>query len=345
MKRLQKPPVKEVKTSKKEPLAEGLQIVPRDSRERRIWKTMSDAQIVTLARKVMKENEVSGRKELSKVDYSLYQVLVKRGLLDELGLEMKCRSWSKMSNEEIVEIARKVMKEKGITKRSELQKVDPGIYITLAKRDILDRIGFEERKRSWNDISDDKVVELARKVMNEEKIRSGSELSEVDGGLYQVLKKRKLVHKIGFETKRRSWKSMSDEEIVGLAREVIEKEGIKRKGELSDVDSGLYKVLRERKLLDELGFEKKYKKQRSWRGISDDEVVKIARKLMEEKGINSRGELTSLDEGLYAILYRRKLLDRAFAHIKQQRTKEARDAVIDALTEFANSEKPEVGIA
>ena len=51
------------------------------------------------------------------------------------------------------------------------------------------------------------------------------------------------------------------------------------------------------------------------------------------------------DCGLYGVLRERGLLDCTFARVEQQRNDKARDAVIDALTKFANSEKPEVGVA
>ncbi len=78
--------------------------------------------------------------------------------------------------------------------------------------------------------------------------------------------------------------------------------------------------------------------------MSDEEVVEFAKSVVKEKKITGRDELKKTDSGLYEVLRIRGLLDQVLANIEQQRSDSARDAVIDALTEFANSEK-EVGIA
>ena len=79
--------------------------------------------------------------------------------------------------------------------------------------------------------------------------------------------------------------------------------------------------------------------------MSDEEIVEYTSKVIEEKEVSGRNELDTVDSGLYEILRQRGLLDRAFARMEQQRDNSARDAVIDALTKFANNEKPEAGVA
>ncbi|MBU1681905.1 hypothetical protein KKE38_03730 [Candidatus Micrarchaeota archaeon] len=137
---------------------------------------------------------------------------------------------------------------------------------------------------------------------------------------------------------------MSDEEIVEVARKFIEKNEITKRSELKDIDQGLYQILRERKLLDEVGFEAKKRQKRIWIDMTDEEVVEFAQKFIEENEITGRGELENADRGLYKVLMKRGLLDCTFARMEQQRDNSARDAVIDALTKFANSEK-EVEVA
>ncbi|MBU1681906.1 hypothetical protein KKE38_03735 [Candidatus Micrarchaeota archaeon] len=208
MKRLQKPPVGKTKEKKQEPLAEGLQIVPRDSRGRRLWSKISDEEIVEVAQKFMREKRITGRGELSK-DYSgLYQTLGKRDILDKVKFEERKRSWKSMKNEEIVEIAMKMMQEKEITGRNELQKADLGLYDVLRKRRLLDGIEFEEKrrkKRSWKSMKNEEIVELARKIIKERGITARHELQKADSGLYLILSKRGLLERIGVEEKKRSW--------------------------------------------------------------------------------------------------------------------------------------------
>ncbi len=196
-------------------------------------------------------------------------------------------------------------------------------------------------------MSDEEVTRYAQKLKEDDGICGKGELQKADSGLYEILRKRGLLEKVGFEEKRgklRSWKNIVDEKVVEYARKVMEEKGIRGRHELEKDDSGLYRVLRKRGLLDEVGFKEK-QKERPWRDMSDEEIVEFARKVMEEKGIIGRNELQKSDSGLYSALRKRGLLDRTFAQVEQQRTDQARDAVIDALTKFANSEKPEVEVA
>ena len=189
-------------------------------------------------------------------------------------------------------------------------------------------------RRLWSKMSDKQITEYARRVVGEKGIIGRTELSKADTGLYQVLRKKQLLDNVGFEERYRSWRDMEDEEIVELARKLMEERGISGKKELERSDTGLHSVLRARGLLDEVGFKQKRRNERSWKDMSDEEIVEYARKVIEENKIISRRKLRSTDGGLYFILYRRGLLDRAFARIDQQKTDQARDAVIDALEAF-----------
>jgi len=291
MRKMQKPPAREAKTSKKEPLAEGLQIVvPTDSRGRRLW--------------------------------------------------------SKMTKEEIFNFARTQIEKRGIARREELRKVDCGLFDALRRRDILGELRFKEKTRSWRDISDEEIIELARETMKENGISERQELNKIDQGLYSILRRRGLLDEVGFEDKLRAWRNMRDEEVIDHTKEVMEKEGLNGKRELRDADPGLYTILWRRGLLGKIDFSDKTKKKRYWKGINDDELLELAGKLLEKREIVGRGELQRNDSGLYKILNERGLLDQVFARIEQQKTGSARDAVIGALEAFAandnNSAEDEV---
>ncbi len=255
------------------------------------------------------------------------------------------RLWKKMNDEQIVEFAKKLMEEKGLTKRKELQKADQGLYFVLRIRGLLGEVGFDDKLRSWKDMSNTEVVEFAQKFMEENGITWRSELKKADCGLYGVLKRRGLLGEVGFEEKKRKeriWTKMDEEEIVEVARRSVKEREITERDELKKTDSGLYEVLRKRGLLDKVGLEER---KRAWNKMSDEEVVEFAQKFMEKKKITGRIGLQKADSGLYEVLRKRGLLDRVFAHIERQRDDNARDAVINALTEFAKSENPEVEIA
>ncbi|MBU0533065.1 hypothetical protein KKB44_06250 [Candidatus Micrarchaeota archaeon] len=242
------------------------------------------------------------------------------------------RKWSPMSDEEIVEYARKFMEEKGISGRTELSMVDRGLHNVLKRRGLLDEVGFEDKRKDWKVMSDEEIVRYAREFMREERIRRKGELYEVDPGLYYVLKKRRLLDEVGFEDKYRDWKEVSDGGLVEYARKFMEEKGISGRKELKRIDSGLYEILRTRKLLDAIEFEER---QRDWSSMSDEEIVRYAKEFVEEKGISRRKELEKADGGLYDVLRRRRLLDQAFSSIDQSRRKEAILQVVEAMEEFA----------
>ncbi|MFH1685457.1 MAG: hypothetical protein ABH983_04070 [Candidatus Micrarchaeota archaeon] len=353
MKRLQKPPVGKTREKKKEPLAEGLQTFPTDYIGRILWGRINDEQIVKIAQKLMEEKGVNGREELIKVDSKLYGALRRRRLLGEIGFVEKQRSWKDMNDEDIIEYAMKLMNAKGICEKSGLCAEDQGLYNILHRRGLIRKIEFDEKARVWREMSDEEIIELAMKVMKEKNVTGKKELSRADRGVYEILSRRGLLAKINFTDKckwrdRRSWSKMSDTEIVEFARGVMEENEISGKRELAKADNGLYTILYKSGLLDEVEFEERRRKQRSWKKMSDDEIVEIARKVMEEKQITKRKELEMTDRGLYGVLWKRGLLDRAFAHVEQQRDEGARDAVIDALSAFGsenqNSEE-KIGVA
>ncbi len=168
----------------------------------RSWKDWSNEEIVEFAQKVMEEKKITSRGELSDTDSGLYNVLGRRGLLDGIEFEEKRgerRSWDGMADEEIVEYARRFMEENGISGRSELQKNGSGLYGVLYKRGLLGKVGFEEKQRKhrpWKDMSDEEVVEYARRVMEENGITGRKELITTDSGLYQVLRRRGLLDRV-----------------------------------------------------------------------------------------------------------------------------------------------------
>ncbi|MFH1685494.1 MAG: hypothetical protein ABH983_04255 [Candidatus Micrarchaeota archaeon] len=392
MRKLQKPPVKEAKTSGKEPLAEGLHItIPTDScgrrawsrmsdsviveyakkvieengiiglnelgqtdsglhrilrirglfcavgfenrsRKRRSWKDMRDWQIVEYAKKAMKENRITSSGKLGRTDPGLHTILSQRGLLDKVGFEDKYRNWKDMDDEGLIDFTRKTMESADITVRSKLQKADPSLYRVLVKRNLLDKVDFVEKRRSWGDMSDEEVVEFTQRVLADIGLRGRRDLEEHDSGLYRILSTRGLLEEVGFEDKQRSWKNLSNEGIVEIAREVMKSHKITSRSQLQEVDSGLCKILRARGLMDEVGF---VEELRCWKDLSNDELVEFAKKWMKENGIIRRVDMEDNDSGLYHALRTRGLLDRAFAHVDQQKTDQARDAVIDALEAFA----------
>ncbi|MBU0533063.1 hypothetical protein KKB44_06240 [Candidatus Micrarchaeota archaeon] len=163
---------------------------------KRNWKAMTNDEVVEHTKKFVEEKKMSGRFELEKADTGLYDVLRKRGLLDEVGFEEKYRDWASMSDEEIVGYVRKLMEEKGINGRRELNKADSGLYSILKRRKLLNDIGFEEKQRNWASMSNDEIVEYAKGFMREERIKKRRKLRNANNGLYSALWRRKLLDRV-----------------------------------------------------------------------------------------------------------------------------------------------------
>ncbi|MBU0533061.1 hypothetical protein KKB44_06230 [Candidatus Micrarchaeota archaeon] len=242
--------------------------------------------------------------------------------------------FTKMSDKELVGYAKRIIEEKKISGRKELQEVDGSLYNVLLKRNLLDTFGFGRKKegRNWKAMTDEEIVRYAKTFMREREITGRAEVYRADKALYEVLRRRKLLDEVGFEEKQRDWSSMSDEEIVRYVRKFIEESGITRPRELQDTNSWLYGVLWRRGLLRSINFDRK---RVDWSSMSDEEIIDHARMVIREREITGRAQLSKEISGLYHALNKRKLLDQVFADIEQSRRKEAILQVVEAMEEFA----------
>jgi hypothetical protein len=135
------------------------------------------------------------------------------------------------------------------------------------RRKLIDRVGLENSNvehRKWASMNDEELVGFARKFVEEKKITGRKELQKADKGLYRALRNRGLIGKVIPETaheNRRDWASMNDEELIAFVKSLVEENGITGREELKKEDSGLYEVLRRRKLLEAVFASVEQKKQ------------------------------------------------------------------------------------
>ena len=102
--------------------------------------------------------------------------------------------FTKMTDTELLDYAKKIAEEKGIKNRGGLQKADRGLYKVLRKRNLLDEVIPEKREeRDWSSMSNEDLISHARKFIEENEIKNRVGLKKADNGLYQVLKKRNLL--------------------------------------------------------------------------------------------------------------------------------------------------------
>jgi hypothetical protein len=63
----------------------------------------------------------------------------------------------------------------------------------LWKRKLIDRVGLEKKVRDWASMNDEELVGFAKRFIEEKKITGRNEVAKADHGLYQALRKRKLI--------------------------------------------------------------------------------------------------------------------------------------------------------
>lgn len=294
------------------PLTEG--IVKRRRRPNGFFSKMTDEELLGFARKFLADNRISSKAELGRADQGLFYTLYSRKLLNSVGFEVNFRQWGSLSDDEIVERARELKIDRGIGRRSELAKEDGGLYTVLIRRSLMENVGFEKWQMDLASKTDDELVGFAREAIKERKISGRTELCRTMSKLYDALRKRKLLDKLGFEEKYRKWTSMSDDELAGFAKRFIEEKKIGGRKELEKADVGLYCALKKRKLLGGFGREEK---KRGWSGMSDDKLVEHAQNFMDANGVRWRKDLAKVDGGMYNALVKRKLINRV--HFEKER--------------------------
>lgn len=250
------------------------------------------------------------------------------------------RNWRNMNDEELVAYAKKFMEDTKTEGRSELKRVDSGLHMILYKRKLLHKVGFRIKKREWPTMEDDELIIYTQRFIDNKKIKSRVELQRTDGGLYQVLRKRKLINKIRFENER-GWKWYNNKQLLDHAQKFIESKMIRKRKHLAKIDVGLYHVLLRRKLLDKIKFKERKRQQRAayfFTKMTDEELVHFARKLVQEKQIKCRTALIKEGGGLYNALAKRKLVDKIEFKVDERRWSKYGDEELIAYTKRFISE-------
>jgi hypothetical protein len=275
----------------------------------RRWEGRSDEQLIELAKIMIMENGIKSRSELQKKDRNLYRVLRGRRLINKIGLERMIRDWSALDHCGLISFANTFIEKNGIRYRTELSILNGRLYDALRRRDLLNSINCDCKRKKWSKMNDEQIVEFAKKVMRERKIHDPKEFRKKEYGLYLTLQRRNLQNKVFGDKikKRRNWASMSDEELISHSQQFIDERGIKNRKALTQIDSGLYQVIKTRNLSSELNFKGDVG---SWKRYSDDELVSYSQRFIDEQGIMNVRNFQKKDGGLYATLRARNLVDR-----------------------------------
>ena len=96
--------------------------------------------MVEFTERLMHDRGFHLRTDLQKADNGLYLILTKRGLLGKIGFLRTKRYWVKMTDDEIVSVAERLLREGEIRTRSDLKGTDSGLHEALRIRGLLDGI-------------------------------------------------------------------------------------------------------------------------------------------------------------------------------------------------------------
>src|SRR5438445_2964383 len=153
--------------------------------------------------------------ELRKKDPSYAQILSKRKLISKI-LKRTIRNWGKMTDQEILEYARKSGYMGVQTGR--LSKIDPAFYDVLNRRGLIDDVATRKFRnfRNWSKMTDENIVNYG--IEHNYTRLSFRELSKLDSSYRQILEKRNLLHKVISLSPRRNFRKMSDQEIIQFAK-------------------------------------------------------------------------------------------------------------------------------
>ena len=159
-------------------------------------------------------------------------------------------------------------------------------------------------RRNWKAMEDAELVAYAREFVGKNEILDKQSLKKKYWGLYDKLRSRKLLGRIGFPNGRRRWSALKDGEVIQIARRTIEENGLRRLAELRALDVGLYNVIQKRKLTEVLGL----KKQRKWSKMDDAKLIRFAQNLVDSANIRNQTGLKRHDPGLHGTLVQRRLI-------------------------------------
>jgi hypothetical protein len=275
--------------------------------KKRAWGT--DEEVVAFARGIVAERGITTRREMEEADFGLYQLLERRKLVDAIRFVNKRRLWK--DDGERIASARSLINEKGIRNRSGLEKADSALYSSLRERGLLGQLGLEEapERRNWSEYTEEDVIGAVKGLIDVMDLRHVSEIDRIDSSLAHALRKRGLLQFVKFKERRECRKWGTDEEVLSYANRFILEKGILNREELKKADSRLHSVLGNRKLFQQIKFEKK-QERRTWG--ADEEVIAFAKQYVEENGIPNRNGLVIRYHALYQVLLKRGLLSSVF---------------------------------
>ena len=161
--------------------------------DERKWCRYGDDELAQFSQSFIDRNGIKSRVGLENADPGQYDALLTHHIIGRLEFEADERKWSRYSDDELVQYAQAFINRTGIKNKKGLENAAKGMYGTLWKRHLIGRLEFPGGLCSWISVSDNELVQSARKFMEETGIGSRKGLENADGRLYRALWKRHLL--------------------------------------------------------------------------------------------------------------------------------------------------------
>lgn len=172
------------------------------------------------------------------------------------------KRWKGMEVVDLVSRAQFLVDRSEMSRRTELKRVEPGLYRQLETSGVLEWIRFPgvnkagpgRRRRRWADLSDKELVDYARNFINDNGIPSRAELDRADAGLMSALRVRGVADQVRFpdpdgEGSRQRWRNLTDRELVRRAQAVVDAGRMGTRAEILRKEPLMYGALQWRGLL------------------------------------------------------------------------------------------------
>ncbi len=235
-----------------QPKAEGIIKKTRNPRPYGVFKKMDDDELVRTARDICEKEKITSIKQFAHTHETLYRELKSRGLMESVLAPMR-RNWKGMPDKKLIHLSRRYFIQHKIHNRGQLHAIDGGLENVLRDRNLLEKVLSLERLQwhKWRNMPKKRLLKAARKLCKEKCITSRNELHNKYSGLYQVLRRRKLLDSV-ISSRIINWKDMSYDALLDMAVKFCQENGIKSKGDLQKAYLKLYRAARSRGILDEL---------------------------------------------------------------------------------------------
>ncbi len=230
-------------------------------RKYRSWMNKLNDELIEIVNKNYKGNSI---RNLEKNDRTLYKLIFKKGLINQLiskGILIRKKKvngfYSNKSNKKLIDIVTKTYKDSFI---SDLKNRELGLYQIILKRKLINPLINKKillrKNKGYVSYADKSNKELIKLVTKDYKGNSISDFKNISGGLYAIICERELINplvkkKVLIRKRKEGgfYSNKSNKELIKLVTKDYKGNSINY---LKKDDRSLYQTIHKRKLMTQL---------------------------------------------------------------------------------------------